>query len=120
MKINKSTLKLYSSPEAVIMQFLNLPGQDRVNNIVKRIMDFSEEEVKEHLSEVIYDFVARHRNIEEVFMDHFRKVSNLFQNDISSISVSRKLLMGAYFTKEYSINAAALFNPSIVPHPSQE
>ena len=52
MKVNKSTLKLYSSAEAVIMQFLNLPGQDRVNNIVKRIMDFSEEEVKEHLSEM--------------------------------------------------------------------
>ena len=32
----------------------------------------------------------------------------------------KKLLLGAFFTKEYSIQAAALFNPSIVPHPDQQ
>jgi predicted GH43/DUF377 family glycosyl hydrolase len=29
------------------------------------------------------------------------------------------MLIGAYFTHEYSLESAALFNPSIVPHPDQ-
>ena len=35
------------------------------------------------------------------------------------LSEERQLLLGAYFTHEYSLEAAALFNPSIVPHPDQ-
>ena len=29
------------------------------------------------------------------------------------------MLLGAYYTKEFSIQAAALFNPSIIDHPDQ-
>ena len=36
-----------------------------------------------------------------------------------ALSRERRLLIGAYFTNEYSVEGAALFNPSIVPAPDQ-
>jgi len=120
MKINKSSIRFYASAEAVINQFLYLPGEDRVKNIVERIRNFSEEEVQECLGDVLKDFSNRHRNIEEVFLKHFNKITKQFNGDISSFSSERKLFLGSFFTKEYSIQAAALFNPSIVPHFDQQ
>ncbi len=120
MKVNKSSIRLYASAEAVINKFLYLPGKDREKNIIERIKNFSEAEVHKCLAGVMKDFAARHRNIEDVFLEHFNKVSKQFEEDISWFSDSRKILLGAFFTKEYSIQAAALFNPSIVPHPDQK
>src|SRR6266498_4487632 len=120
MKINKSPIRLYASAEAVINQFLHLPGKDRVKNMIERIKKISEPEVEECLAEVMKDFGARHRNIEDVFQQQFNKVSKQFEGDISCFSDSRKKLLGSFFTKEYSIQAAALFNPSIVLHPDQQ
>ena len=39
--------------------------------------------------------------------------------DPQALSPTRRLLIGAYFTQEYAIEAAALFNPSMVAHPDQ-
>src|SRR5580765_8264312 len=119
MKIDKSPIRLYASAEAVINKFLYLPGKDREKNVIERIKNFSEAEVHKCLAVVMKDFSARHRDIEGVFLDHFSTVSTQFEEDVFSFSDSRKILLGAYFTKEYSIQAAALFNPSIVPHPDQ-
>lgn len=120
MKVNKSKIKLYASAAAVINQFLYLPGQDRVKNIIARVKNFSEPEVNKLLAEVRKDFASRHRDIETVFMEHFNRVRHQFEGDISFFSEERKILLGSFFTKEYSIQAAALFNPSIVPHPDQQ
>src|SRR5690242_6277028 len=119
MKINKSPVRLYASAEAVIHQYLRLPGKDRVRNLTERIEQLSEEDVEECLAEVMKDFAARHRNIEEVFRQQFDKISHHAHDDISRFTDARKKLLGSFFTKEYSIQAAALFNPSIVPHPDQ-
>ena len=53
-------------------------------------------------------------------MAHFHKVNARYENDLTLFSEGQKLLLGAYLTKEYSIQAAALFNPSIVSHPDQQ
>lgn len=120
MNVKKNSLRLYPAAEAVIHQFLHLPGKDRVKNVVERIIKFTEPEVEDCLAVVITDFGSRHRNIEKVFREQFDKVSTQFETDLSGFSDSRKILLGAFFTKEYSIQAAALFNPSIVPHPNQQ
>src|SRR2546423_15529878 len=109
MKVIKSNIRLYASAEAVINQFLVLPGKDRVKHIVERVKGFSEEEVSKCLSDINHDFASRHRNMEEVLLDHFNKVSLQYSNDISKFSRPRKLVLGAFFTKEYSIHTAALF-----------
>lgn len=120
MKTNKSAIKLYASANAVINQYLYLPGQNRVSNIIDRITKLDEIAVAESLANVLKNFESRHRNIQAVFLENFDKVRQQFEGDISSFSDSRKQLLGAFFTKEYSIQAAALFNPSIVPHPNQQ
>src|SRR4051812_19758612 len=119
MKINKSPVRLYASEKAVIQQFLHLPGQDRVENVVNKVVRFDEEEVVSNLAIVMNEFGSRHRDLINGFLDHFKKVSQQYDGDLSWFSESRKLLLGAYFTKEYSIQSAALFNPSIVSHPDQ-
>ena len=72
------------------------------------------------MNKVMKHFAGRHRNIEETFINHFNRLNNQYQDDLLHFSPTRKLLLGAFFTKEYSIQAAALFNPSIVPHPDQD
>jgi predicted GH43/DUF377 family glycosyl hydrolase len=119
MKISKSSIRLYASAEAVINQYLHLPGPGRIANTVTRVKKLSEDEVHACMTEVHKDFSARHRNLENVLLDNFLRVSKEYPEDISWFSNARKLLLGSFFTKEYAIQTAALFNPSIVPHPDQ-
>jgi len=120
MKITKNSIRLHASAKGVITHFLYLPGKNRINNIVKRVEDLEEAEVDRCLEKVMKDFIARHRNIEEAFSNHFNRIENESEIDLSHFSSRKKLLLGAFFTKEYSIQAAALFNPSIVAHPDQD
>lgn len=119
MKVIKDPLKLYASPTAVIAGFLQLPGNNRIENIISRVKNLSDSEVTALTEQIKADFSKRHRDIEAIFSEHFEKISGSFPEDTGNFSTGRKLLLGAFFTKEYSIEAAALFNPSIVPHPDQ-
>ncbi|HEY5407726.1 MAG TPA: glycoside hydrolase family 130 protein [Ginsengibacter sp.] len=119
MKLIKKELKLYANSAAVITQFLQLPGEDRITNIIQRVKQLDDDEVESLLRKLMKEFGWRHRNIESIFSDHFSRIHKQFEKDLLFISENKKLLLGAYFTKEYSIQASALFNPSIVPHPDQ-
>jgi predicted GH43/DUF377 family glycosyl hydrolase len=119
MEVKKSSIRLYASPRAVIANFLHLPGKSRVQNIVARVKNLDDKEVSQMKNEIISDFGNRHREIEKLLMEHFDNVSSSVDVDTRTFSLDRKLVIGAFFTKEYSIQAAALFNPSIVPHPDQ-
>jgi len=119
MKVTKNPIRLYPTAKAIITQFLYLPGKHRIKNIVKRLEKLDEKEVNEVLQKVMKDFSSRHRNLKETFLNHFKRINNQFAEDLLNFSPQKKLLLGAFFTKEYSIQAAALFNPSIVPHPDQ-
>jgi predicted GH43/DUF377 family glycosyl hydrolase len=120
MKINKHPIKLYASAKAVITLFLHLPGSDRVVHVIQRLEKLNEKEVDENLENVLREFGDRHRNIREIFSTHFRKVQDQYGTNLLHFSANKQLLLGAFFTKEYSIQAAALFNPSIVAHPDQQ
>ncbi len=95
-----------------------LSREPRTSRIVGRVMDFSEHEVNQKLEVVLSEFQDRHRNIEEKFLRRFKDIENVLPPR-SPISQNRKLLLGAYYLCEYSLEAAALFNPSIVLHPDQ-
>ena len=62
-------------------------------------------------------FSGRHRRFEELLERHFALVAHRVAD--VALSRERRLLIGAYFTNEYSVEGAALFNPSIVPAPDQ-
>lgn len=120
MNINKHIIKLQASVKAVITLFLSLPGDERTNNVVQRVADMKEYEVSENVKKLMKAFGNRHRNIRETFAHHFQRVENHGVFNFANFSEQKKLLLGAFFTKEYSIQSAALFNPSIVPHPDQQ
>lgn len=116
--LKKSSIKLTASVNAVIAQFHQLPNKSRVENIVRRVEKMNDDEVEISFKNVMQEFGDRHKNFEELLMDNFYRVEEI-HGDLSNFSHNRKLLLGAFLTKEYSFQAAALFNPSIVPHPDQ-
>ena len=69
-------------------------------------------------TEISAEFSPRHHEIRKVFLERFEQVRELLPAD-GEISEQRRLLIGSYFLAEYSLESAALFNPSIVPHPDQ-
>src|SRR5204863_1712068 len=64
------------------------------------------------------DFSTRHHQIRNLFLARFAEIQDLMLTD-EKVSEERRMLIGSYFLAEYSLESAALFNPSIVPHPDQ-
>ncbi len=100
----------------IITRFFYLRNSVREENIIRRVCSIPEKRVKELLEGTVNLFSGRHRDIRKVFREHFNRVKARTEK---ALSPEQELLIGAYFTMEYSIESAALFNPSIVPHPDQ-
>src|SRR5664279_4648135 len=83
--------------------------------IVARVLSLSEEETQNRLAEVFSDFEERHQQAKAFFFEQFEASRAKLLTD-EPLSDERQLLIGAYFTQEYSLESAALFNPSLVPH----
>ncbi|HKX33189.1 MAG TPA: glycoside hydrolase family 130 protein [Blastocatellia bacterium] len=92
--------------------------RQRVGGIVARVGRLSEEQVGSLLDEVSVEFSQRHQQIHKIFLERFEQIRELLATD-EQFSEPRKLLIGSYFLAEYSLESAALFNPSIVRHPDQ-
>ncbi|HTM46705.1 MAG TPA: glycoside hydrolase family 130 protein [Polyangiaceae bacterium] len=98
-----------------------IPGGDqRSGLLMDRILAIPEPEVSALVSEVISRFSARHYSFQEILERHWALVSHHVPADAAPLSKERKLLIGAFYTHEYSIEGAALFNPSLVVSPDQE
>jgi predicted GH43/DUF377 family glycosyl hydrolase len=117
--------RLHADPSRVVLrpfhlgwQAKNAPG-GRAQKLVHDIAALSEAEVKAEYARVRTDFVARHWQTEKMFDERFAEVEESSDVDCSKFSRTRKRLIGAFFCHEYSYAAAALMNPSIVPHPDQ-
>jgi predicted GH43/DUF377 family glycosyl hydrolase len=93
-------------------------SDQRSIKITARVMALPESEVHALLEGVRAEFGDRQLKIDEVLRRRFDDVSPYLLNG-QKLSEERKLLLGGYFTHEYSLEAAALFNPSMVPHPDQ-
>jgi predicted GH43/DUF377 family glycosyl hydrolase len=81
-------------------------------------MALPEDQVGSLLDEVSAEFSQRHQKIRTLFLERFEQVRRMLLTN-QELSEQRKLLIGSYFLAEYSLEAAALFNPSMVPHPDQ-
>ncbi len=117
LEIVRLPQRFVSDDKRVITRFLRF-GPDRIQSILERVLMIPESAVPQTLERVRTRFADRHHDIEGVFRQHFHEVLPFIDGG-AHLSKERKLLMGAYFTMEYSIESAALFNPSIVPHPDQ-
>lgn len=96
-----------------------ISGLSRSQAVIQRIMALSDEQVAETLAETIAAYSNRHDDLRASFRRSYRIVAKPDESVKSELSLDCMDLIGAYFTQEYSIEAAALFNPSIVAAPDQ-
>jgi predicted GH43/DUF377 family glycosyl hydrolase len=116
-QVHKIPIVLRADAKRVITLPSIYPGLDRVKRIFLRIANMPDDKADELLNETYDLFGNRHKNINSVFQENHSFFSNRYP-DIE-LSEIRKILLGASLTKEYSIQSAALFNPSMVLHPDQ-
>jgi predicted GH43/DUF377 family glycosyl hydrolase len=102
----------------VLLRPFNPGGPERMARIISRIMSLPEDRIPLLLEEISTQFSPRHQNIRNRFLERFEQVGEALLTD-ETLSEQRRLLIGSYFLAEYSLESAALFNPSIVPHPDQ-
>ncbi len=95
------------------------PGDpSRVSRIVSRILTLPEDTVHSLLSGVLAGFSGRHDRIEDTFIERYESIRQMISLE-QDLTPERRQLIGSYFLCEYSLESAALFNPSIVPDPDQ-
>jgi predicted GH43/DUF377 family glycosyl hydrolase len=113
-------LRLHADPSRVVVRPFHLgwsgTGPKRSERIIGEVLAMSEVEALEQLEAVLKDFEARHWQTRRVFMTRFDAVALANELDTSVIGDTKRQLIGAYFCHEYSYAAAALMNPSAVPH----
>jgi len=121
LSIIRKPIRINPDPKRVIARFF-FNGNDRAKEVIQRVMDISEEVAFGIVSPLLQEYSKRHRNITRALNRNCTRLMPLFKEldiDFDSITVYRKLLIGSYFTHEYSIESAAFFNPSIVADPDQ-
>ncbi len=118
ISIRRTSLILRPDPSRVLLRPFSPGDAQRTGRIIERILTIPEERVAPLLAEICAEFCRRHQNICGLFLERFERVRETFQTD-QDLSEQRRQLIGSYFLAEYSLEAAALFNPSIVPHPDQ-
>jgi predicted GH43/DUF377 family glycosyl hydrolase len=118
MKVTRTGIVLKPDASRVLFRPFSPAGEERPLRILSRVLALQEAEVVEMLGQVLSEFKTRHQRPLDYFLHRYEFVRGLLPTN-QPLSEERKLLIGAYFTHEYSLEAAALFNPSLVPHPDQ-
>ena len=127
MFLNRQSLYLRPDPTRVVVRpfnptleplDLNPTDRTRANHIVDRIVGLDPDTTQRLLTDVLENFESRHRNLLEILEARAGEMEEAFVPHVKFTKAQRQLI-GAYFLHEYSFEAAALFNPSIVRNPDQ-
>jgi len=118
IQVKRTTTILRPDQSRVLLRPFSPGDSERIGRIIARITSLPEDRVGLLLDEVSAEFSQRHQHIHELFLERFERVRELMLTD-EELSEQRRLLIGSYFLAEYSLESAALCNPSIVPHPDQ-
>ena len=117
VRIRRQMTFLPDSARVIIRPFI--PSDVKiVESVIGRALALSDAEAEYELAIVSAEFDSRHFDIDSLLAAHFERVRQHVQN-ADGLSDTRRLLIGALFSGEYALESAALFNPSIVPHPDQ-
>jgi predicted GH43/DUF377 family glycosyl hydrolase len=123
MDVRHYQLRLTPHPERVVLRPFYISDAkntlSRPRRVVDGVMALSEAECARDLELVNADFEGRHWQSRTVYLHRFEHIAQELGIEVSSLSEVRRELIGAYFCHEYSYAAAAVMNPSIVPHMDQ-
>ena len=114
--VTRKKVFMRPDPKRVISRFF-FNGEERANEVLKLISILTDDEVYNLIAPILQEFSQRHRNITRILNRNADKLCDLLKCSEESIKnqpMYRKLLIGSYFTHEYSVESAAFFNPSIV------
>lgn len=118
IRIRRHEVTLLPESARVILRPFIPAELHRITTIIGRALALTEEEVVTQMTELRLDFATRHLELESVLLAHCARVQqHIFTQ--RPLSRDRQLLIGALFSGEYALESAAIFNPSIVPHPDQ-
>jgi len=117
IQVDRKPNKLYPDPTRTILRFMEFDGE-RARLLIRRILDMAPELVDNYLNLILTKFAIRHRNVTRTLSQHFENIKHFLPKNLR-LSNHQKLLLGSYFTMEYSMESAAFFNPSIVEAPDQ-
>jgi predicted GH43/DUF377 family glycosyl hydrolase len=119
LQVKRISVRLNPDVRKVIPRFFNT-GNERSLALMNRVLQMPESEADNLLQQVYNEFSSRYKDIGTIFEKHYGLIKHLLpQQEQLNISKEKKLLIGSYFTMEYSLEHAALFNPSIVEDPDQ-
>lgn len=119
--VNRKDTIFNPDSSRVIARF-HFAGEERSKDIIRKVLNLSETDAKEALIQVLRGYSKRHRSISKIFENNFNRLTRVLDEmniDPDDVNEFIKVLIGSYFTKEYSIESAAFFNPSIVEDPDQ-
>lgn len=120
VKITRLPYRIKPNPSRVITRPFVWTEEPRNIRRIERVLDLPEFEVIEHLEQLLSDYLDQHPDILGTWREHFDLVSRYIPEWAGALSTERELLIGAYFSMEYAIESAALFNPSIIPSRYQD
>jgi predicted GH43/DUF377 family glycosyl hydrolase len=115
---NKTLKNIRPDKRLVITRPFRPAGESHTRNIIGRLLALPEAEVKDLLKRTLKEFSHRHKDIQTTLLKNFQRIAR-YLKDPAALSEERMLLLGCCFTMEYSIESAALFNPSLVVYPKQ-
>jgi len=118
VELKRTDIILKPNNARVLFRPFEPADRNRAMRIVARVMALSDDEVARVLDVVLSEFHGRHQRLKQFFITRFEHLSEFLLTD-APVSETRQLLLGAYFTQEYALESAALFNPSMVWHPDQ-
>ncbi len=116
--VTRTSIFINPDRSRVLIRPFTPDSDQRIVKIIARLLALPEAEIERLLVQVMAEFSGRHQKTKDLFLERFNFVRPHLVTDLE-LTESRRLIIGAYFTHEYSLEAAALFNPSIVPHPDQ-
>ena len=116
INVKRTDAELAPDPTRVLLRSFTPGDVPRLERIVTGILSMSESDIGPLLDAISAKFSGRHQQIGQLFKERFRQLREVVSLD-PDLSEQRQLLIGAYFVSEFSVESAALFNPSMVPTP---
>src|SRR5947209_13030058 len=118
MELKRTDILIKPNNARVLVRPFEFTDSQRAFRIVARIMSLPDAEVDRLVGALFTEFHGRHQKARQFIMHRFEYARQFLLTD-APISENRQLLIGGYFTQEYALESAALFNPSMVWHPDQ-
>jgi predicted GH43/DUF377 family glycosyl hydrolase len=118
LDVTRLSVRIAADSRRVIARPFVPGGSARILAIIARVAALPDAEVATMIATLVTDYRLRHKDIRGIFRQNFAIATANLPTD-AELSDERRLLLGAYFTSEYSLESVALFNPSMVLHPDQ-